>query len=56
MTTPLQGVTNLVTQFVRVIIRILDKLFLIITMPFLDDIRVKGPYTTYNDKETLPRI
>ena len=25
-------------------------------MPFLDNIRVKGPYTTYNNKEALPRI
>ena len=25
-------------------------------MPFLDDIRVKGLYTTYNNKETLPRV
>jgi len=56
MTTPLQGTTNSVVQFVRVVIRILNDLFLIVTMPFLDDIRVKGPYTTYNNKETLPRI
>ena len=25
-------------------------------MPFLDNIRVKGPYTTYRDKEALSRI
>ena len=25
-------------------------------MPFLDNIRVKGPYTIYNNKEALPRI
>jgi len=31
-------------------------LFLIVVMPFLDDIRVKGPYIIYNNKETLPRI
>ena len=25
-------------------------------MPFVDDVKVKGPYTIYNDKETLPGI
>ena len=25
-------------------------------MPFLDDIRVKGPYIDYNSEETLPRV
>ena len=25
-------------------------------MPFLDDIRVKGLYTIYNNKESLPRV
>ena len=25
-------------------------------MPFLDNIRVKGPYTIYSNKEALPRI
>ncbi len=56
MTTPPQGATNSVAQFVQVVMRILDDLFPTVVMPFLDDIRVKGPYTTYNDKETLPRI
>ena len=37
-------------------IRILDKLFLTITMSFLDDIRVKGLYITYSNKEALFRI
>ncbi len=56
ITTPPQGATNSVAQFVRVVIRILDNLFLIVAMPFLDDIGVKGPYTIYNDEETLPGI
>ncbi len=43
-------------QFVRVIITILKDLFLYIIMPFLDDIRVKGPYIDYNNKESLPGI
>ena len=25
-------------------------------MPFIDNIRVKGPYTNYSNKEALPRI
>jgi len=32
---------------------ILEDLFPYITMPFLDDIRVKGPYTDYDSEETL---
>jgi len=56
MTTPPQGATNSVAQFVRVVMRILDDLFPTVAMPFLDDIGVKGPYTTYDDEETLPGI
>ena len=39
----------------RVVMTILEDLFLYIAMPFLDDIRVKGLYIDYN-KESLPRI
>jgi hypothetical protein len=35
---------------------ILEDLFPHIAMPFLDDIRVKGPYTDYDNKESLPGI
>ena len=56
ITTLLIRATNLVAQFVRVVIRILNNLFLIIVMPFVDNIRVKGPYTNYSNKEALPRI
>jgi hypothetical protein len=38
------------------VITILEDLFPYIAMPFLDDIRVKGPYTDYNSEETLPGI
>ena len=31
-------------------------MFLTVVMPFIDDIRVKGPYTTYNNKEALSRV
>jgi len=48
MTTPLQGATNLVAQFIQVVITILEDLFLAVAMPFIDNIRVKGPYTDYS--------
>ena len=51
-----QGATNSVVQFVYIVIQILDNLFLCITMSFLDDIRVKGLYTIYNNKESLSRV
>jgi hypothetical protein len=35
------------------VITILEDLFPYIAMPFLDDIRVKGPYTDYDSEETL---
>ena len=56
MITLLQGATNSIAQFVRIVIRILGKLFPIIAIPYLDDVRVKGLYTTYSNKETLPGI
>jgi len=51
-----QGAMNSVAQFVRVVITILKDLFLYIVMLFLDDIRVKGLYIDYNNKESLPGI
>jgi hypothetical protein len=41
---------------VRVVMTILKDLFPHIAMPFLDDIRVKGLYIDYDNKESLPRI
>jgi len=35
---------------------ILEDLFLAIAMPFIDNIRVKGPYINYSRKLKLPRI
>ena len=48
--------TNSVAQFVRVVITILKDLFLYIAMLFLDNIGVKGPYTEYDNEESLPGI
>ena len=53
MTTLLQGVTNLVAQFIQVIITILEDLFLAIAMLFIDNIRVKGLYTNYSKELKL---
>jgi hypothetical protein len=55
-TTLLQGATNSVAVFCRVAAKILEELYPHISMPFLDDIRVKGPYSTYDNVEILPRV
>jgi hypothetical protein len=52
----LQGATNLIAQFIRVIITILEDLFLAIAMLFIDNIKVKGPYTNYNKELKLLRV
>lgn len=56
MTTPPQGATNSVAQFVRVIMTILEDVFPRVAMPFLDDVGVKGPYTDYDNELALPGI
>ena len=53
ITTLLIGATNLVVQFVYVIITILKDLFLKIVILFLNNIRVKGLYSNYNNKLKL---
>ena len=54
--TPFIGTTNSIAQFVRVIITILKDCFSKVTMLFVDDIRVKGLYTNYDNKLALFRI
>lgn len=49
--TLLQGATNSVAQFVRVVTTILQDHIPHIALPFLDDIGVKGPRSRYNDEE-----
>ena len=51
--TLLQRATNLVAQFVQVIITILEDLFLAIAILFIDNIGVKGLYTDYSRKLKL---
>ena len=50
------GTINFIAQFVRVIIIILKDYFPKVTMPFVDDIRVKGFYTNYDNKLAFPGI
>ena len=56
MTTPPQGATNSVAQFVRVVMRIAGELYPTVAIPFMDDVGVKGPYTTYDNEETIPGV
>ena len=48
-----QGATNLVAQFVRVVTKILENLILHNCMLFLDNVRVKGLTTIYNNTKVL---
>lgn len=54
-TTILQGGTNSVAQFVRIVSKILESIPEAARV-FLDDIGVKGPKTRYDNKEIFPGI
>jgi hypothetical protein len=56
ITTPPQGVTNSIAQFIRVVITILEDLFPKIAILFINDIIVKGLYLDYNEEIILPGI
>ena len=56
MTTLLQGINNSVAQFVQIVFKILASHLQDQAKPFLDDVRVKGPKTKYNNKEVAPGI
>ena len=56
MTTLAQSATNSVAQFVRIILKILAPYLRNRAKPFLDDMAIKGPKTTYNNKEVAPSI
>src|ERR1700730_1689040 len=56
MTTLSQGATNSVAQFVQIVTKILEDLIPTESLPFLDNIGVKGPLSTYDNKEVLPGI
>jgi hypothetical protein len=57
-TTVLMGATNSVSQFQRVVTKILEEHIPHITIPFMDDIGVRGPKDRYNDEEVpgLPGV
>jgi hypothetical protein len=55
-TTLLIGTTNSVVQFVQVVTKILEDFILYNCILFLDDIRVKGLTTIYNNTEVLPGV
>ena len=56
MTTLPQGATNSVAQFTQITCKILADQMPHRAMPFVDDIGVKGPKSTYNNQEILPGI
>lgn len=56
MTTLPQGATNSVAQFAWIVLKILAPHLQDQAKPFLDDVRVKGPKTKYNNKEVVPGI
>ena len=51
-----QGATNSVAQFVRVVSKVLEDQIPRRAIPFLDDVGVKGPTSTYNNEEAEPGI
>ena len=55
-TSLVQGATNSVAQFVRVVNRILKDHIPERCRTFVDDVPVKGPMTTYNNEEAAPGI
>ena len=56
MTTLPQGATNSVAQFVRIALKVLADHLRDRAEPFLDDVGIKGPKTTYNNEELAPGI
>src|ERR1700730_17790429 len=54
--TILQRATNSIIQFVRIVIKILKKHIPLVYLPFMYDIGVKKPKTTYNNEKVIPEI
>jgi hypothetical protein len=52
----LQGATNSVAQFVRIMCHILRDLMPLVYMAYLNNIGVRGPSITYDNAKDLPRI
>ena len=56
MTTPPQGATNSVAQFVRITLKVLSDHLRNQAELFLDDLGIKTPKTMNNNQELAPRI
>lgn len=56
MTNLTQGATNSVAQFVRIALKVLGDHLRDRAEPFLDDVGIKGPKTTYNNQELAPVV
>lgn len=55
-TTLPQGATNSVAQFQRGVVTLLDDLVPSVARPFVDDVAIRGPKTTYNNEEVSPGL
>lgn len=51
-----QGATNLIAQFVRIVLKILVPYLHNWAKLFLDDVKIKGPKIIYNNKKLAPGI
>jgi hypothetical protein len=52
----LQKIINSIAQFVRIVTKILKKYIPHVCLPFMNNINIKGPKTTYNNKKVVFRI
>jgi hypothetical protein len=50
------GATNSPAQFLRAVMRLLYDLIPHVCRPFMDDIGIKGPESTFDDEEALPGV
>lgn len=56
MTTLAQDATNLVSQFVKIELKILPPYLCNRTLPLLDNVGIKSPKTMYNNEKLAPKI
>jgi hypothetical protein len=52
----LQKTTNSIVQFVQIVTKILKKYIPHVYLPFINNISIKRPKTTYNNKKVVSRI
>lgn len=56
ITTLAQGAINLIAQFVRIVFKILTSYLRNQAKLFLNNVKIKKPKITYNNKKLAPRI